>query len=292
MIDIICEELYLSMMKKLGEINTRLRESVDDLKLSLTCINSTIHRLKSSFRSLEIMDETKEIHFFKFQKPRFCAWQIFVVELNQVISSTPKVTDSMLIDYYKNEIEIINRFFRLYAFYHQYYLINESAMDEVFFLIRNRSLFPPGREIVESDSEFSTELDYLFAAFKAKDMLLDFLVMRVKILQLNSDQIIVQQVLGKKKRSWSGTKMELVEFAYGIYFTRRVNGGKADISDIITWLEDSFSEDLAQAYRMFVDITRRKTISQTKYLDEMRGAIHEHIEESLKYKPQKRRPKN
>ncbi|WP_166333046.1 RteC domain-containing protein [Sphingobacterium chungjuense] len=292
MINIICEELYLKMMKELGEINASLREAVNDLTMSLTCINNTMKSLKSDFRSLEKIDEKTEIHFFKFQKPRFLAWQIFIVELNQVISSTPKGTDSMLVDYYKHEIEIINRFFRQHAFYHQYYLMNESAMDADLFLIRNRSLFPPGREIVESDDEFSTELDYLFAAFRASDMLLDFLVKRVKLLKINSDQILLQQVLAKKKRSWSGTKMELVEFAYGIYFTRRVNGGKADISDIITWLEDSFSEDLAQAYRMFVDISRRKTISHTNYLDEMRGAIQGHITNSLKYKPQKRRSKN
>jgi len=87
------------------------------------------------------------------------------------------------------------------------------------------------------------------------------------------------------KRSWSGDKIELVEIAYGIYYTQRLNNGKAEISDIIDWLEESLNTDLSQAYRMFVDIRRRKTISYTKFIDEMRHEINVHIEDSIKYRP-------
>lgn len=286
------ENLYSGMLEQLGYINGSIRESVQNLNESLSCIAVTINELKERIRRRPFADEKDEIRFFKYTKPRFCAWQTYVVELHKSLSSVPVGTDQMVRDYYMDEIGIVNRFFRLHAFHYQYYVTDEHSKDQHFFLRRNRSLFPPGRELLPDDPEFSTDLDHLFGMFRAYEMLRDFLIGRIRLLHQESKNVFLKEIMQGQKRWWSGTKMELVELGYSIYFTRRVNGGKADISDIIAWLEESFNEDLAQAYRMFVDITRRKTISHTKYLDEMRSAIHRHIEESLKYKPQKRRPKN
>lgn len=286
------ENLYSGMLEQLGYINGSIKESVQNLNESLSCIADTINELRERIRRHPFEDETDEINFFKYTKPRFCAWQTYVVELHKILSSVPVGTDQMVRDYYMEEIGVVNRFFRLHAFHHQYYVTDEHSKDKQFFLRCNRSLFPPGRELLPDDPEFSTDLDHLFAMFRAYEMLRDFLIGRIRLLYQEPNNVFIKEIMQGHKRWWSGTKMELVEFGYGIYFTRRVNGGKADISDIIAWLEESFNEDLAQAYRMFVDITRRKTISHTKYLDEMRGAIHGHIEESLKYKPKKRPPKN
>jgi hypothetical protein len=107
----------------------------------------------------------------------------------------------------------------------------------------------------------------------------------------NPDNLFIAELLSNKNRWWSGDKVELVEIAYGIYYTRRINGGRAEISDIIGWLEDSLNVDLGQAYRMFLDIRRRKTVSYTKFLDEMRGAIEDHIEQSNGLRPGKKSSK-
>lgn len=286
------ENLYSGMLEQLGYINGSIRESVQNLNDSLSCIADTMNELRERIRRHPFEDETDEINFFKYTKPRFCAWQTYVVELHKILSSVPVGTDQMVRDYYMEEIGVVNRFFRLHAFHYQYYVTDEHSKDKQFFLRCNRSLFPPGRELLPDDPECSTDLDHLFSMFRAYEMLRDFLIGRIRLLYQEPNNVFIKEIIQGRKRWWSGTKMELVEFGYGIYFTRRVNGGKADISDIIAWLEASFNEDLAQAYRMFVDITRRKTISHTKYLDEMRGAIHVHIEESLKHKPKKGRPKN
>ncbi len=290
--DVFIENMYSNMLEKLSFINGSTRESLQKLNESLSCIANTINELRESLKHRPSEDETDEINFFKYTKPRFCAWQTYVVELHKILSSVPVGTDQMVRDYYIEEIGVVNRFFRFHAFHYQYYVMDEHSKDKQFFLRRNRSLFPPGRELLTDDPEFSTDLDHLFGVFRAYEMLRDFLIRRIKLLYQEPNNVLLKEIMANQNRSWSGTKMELVEFAYGIYFTRRVNGGKADISDIIAWLEESFNEDLAQAYRMFVDITRRKTISHTKYLDEMRRAIHGHIEESLKHKPKKGRPKN
>ncbi|MGE8424753.1 MAG: RteC domain-containing protein, partial [Sphingobacterium siyangense] len=120
--------------------------------------------------------------------------------------------------------------------------------------------------------------------FRANEMLRDFLIRKVKLLIQESYNGLANGLFDKGKRSWSGDKVELIEIAYGIYYTGRINHGKAEISDIIQWLEESLNIDLSQAYRMFVDIRRRKTISYTKYLDEMRSTIQSQIEDSFKFR--------
>lgn len=285
------ENLYSGMLEQLGDINGSIRESVQSLSASLSCIAVTINDLKERIRRHPFEDDHDEIAFFKYTKPRFFSWNIYVVELHHILTSTPVGTDQMIRDYYIGEMEVFHRFFRQHAFHYQYYLQDEKSKDEDFFLRRNRSLFPPGRELIPDDPEFSTDLDHLFAIFRAYEMLRDFMIKRIRLLYQESNSAFLKEMIESRERSWSGSKMELVEFAYGIYFTQRINGGKADISDIVGWLEESFNEDLSQAYRMFIDIIRRKNVSQTRYLDEMREAIHAHIEESLRYKPKKSRPK-
>lgn len=288
----VFENLYAGMLEQLERINGSVRESAINLEESLRCMATTIRELRQQVRQHPFGSEKDEIHFFKHTKPRFSAWQIYILELHQVLSAVPIDTEERIRDYYREELRVRDRFFRLHAFHYQYYLASEQCKDEAFFLRRNRSAFPPGQELLATDPDFSTNLDHLFGMFRAYEMLRDFLIKRIRILYQEPNHTFVKEIMDSRKRRWSGSKTELVEFAYGIYFSRRVNGGKADISDIIGWLEESFNEDLAQAYRMFVDITRRKTISHTQYLDEMRGAIHRHIEESLQYKPKKSIPKN
>ncbi|MGB3108274.1 RteC domain-containing protein [Sphingobacterium siyangense] len=277
------ENLYSAMLKQLDEINGSLRDSIKNLGESLLLIKSTVTSLRQYIRNHPFINDQQEISFFKYTKPRFAAWQIYCVELNNIISSVPIGTDEMIKEYYENELSIIDRFFKVYAFYYQYYLKNEISNDQRFFLRRKASPFPPCSELMANDPDFSTELDHLFSLFKGNEMLRDFIIRRIKILTEESNKRFMVDVIAKRNRSWSGDKVELIEIAYGIYYTGRINNGRAEIADIVQWLEDSLDVDLSQAYRMFVDIRRRKTVSYTKYLDEMREAIHSHIEDSFKH---------
>ncbi|WP_262245831.1 RteC domain-containing protein [Parapedobacter soli] len=286
------EILYSGMTEQLESINGTLKDSLANLTDSLSCIAATIQHLRQYLRAHPFTDDGDEIYFFKYTKPRFYCWHIYVVELHHILGALPVGTDQMVRDYYMSELGVINRFIRQHAFAHEYYLADETAKDEEFFLCRNKTAFPPGQGYQSEDHGFSTEMDYMFSTFRAYDMLRDFIIRRLRLLYKNPESSIMAEFLAGSKRRWSGDKVELIEIAYGIYYTQRINEGKAEISDIVGWLEDSLDVDLAQAYRMFVDITRRKTVSYTKYLDEMRGAIHGQIRESLKYKPRKKVYKN
>ncbi|WP_233789140.1 RteC domain-containing protein [Sphingobacterium sp. HMA12] len=272
------------MTARFAVINGSLNDSVVNLNDTLIIIKENLSSLRDHIRTKSFLSDQDEIDFFKYTKPAFQAWQHYYIELYNIISSTPVGTEDMIRNYYVNEINVIDRFFKIHAFFYQYYLKDENSKDNIYFLRRYRSLFPPSAENSSLETEFSTELDHLFSMFRAYEMLKDFIIRRIKLLIKETSDIFINTLLKKRQRSWSGDKVDLVEIAYGIYYTARVNNGKAEISDIIHWLEDSFNVDLSQAYRMFVDIRRRKTVSYTKYLDEMRNNINAQIENSFKFR--------
>lgn len=286
------DSLYSEMLDRLQEINGSVQSSIVNLGASLSIMKDAMRSLKTHIQVQSFLNEEQEITFFKYVKPRFAAWQTYYIELHNILSSTPIGTDQMIRDYYIYELGVIDRFFKINAFYYQYYIKDENSKDNIYFLRRNRSKFPPGGELMSTETDFSTELDYLFSKFRAYEMLRDFLIKRIKFLYQESDRNVITELSEKRRRSWSGDKVELVEIAYGIYYTQRLNNGKAEISEIIEWLEESLHIDLSQAYRMFVDIRRRKTISYTKFLDEMRTAIYKQIDDSFKLKPKVKHPEN
>lgn len=286
------EALYADMLEQLDRINGSLKESVQNLTDSLFCITSTMGKLKRMVGQSTFGSQQEEIHFFKYTKPKFYCWYIYVVELHNILSAVPVGTDQMVRNYFMDELGMVNRCFNIYSFAYQYYLKDETSKDDEFFLCRNKSPFPAGQELVSPDVDFSTNQDYIFAKFRAYEMLRDFIIRRLRLLYQNPDNVFIAELLASRNRWWSGDKVELIEIAYGIYYTQRINGGKAEIGDVVGWLEDSLHIDLSQAYRMFLDIRRRKTISYTKYLDEMREAIIKHIEESLKYRTDNKQRKS
>lgn len=275
------ELLYEGMLKELRLVNDPLISSVIDFSHSLAITLKTLTELKNKMMSNPFEDDKDEIYFFKYIKPRFQSWHIYIIELHHVIDMIPISTDQMIRKYYLHELKVINRFFQRYALYYQYYLADDNSRDTDFFLSRNLKDLPPELKHTTKEDSFTCSLDFLFAKFKAYEMLRDCFVRKVKDLERKRDLDSLEKELLKQRRWWSGNKIELVELAYGLYHSKRINGGSAELGEIISWLESSLNVDLGQSYRMFIDISRRKLVSHTKFLDEMQNTLAFHIQNSF-----------
>jgi len=278
------ELLYEEMLHQLRTVNNPLISAVMDLSASLTITLQTLDTLHEQVISNPFEDDQAEIYFFKHIKPRFQSYHIYIIELHHVIEMTPITTDLLIKKYYLKELKVINRFFERYAFYYQYYLTNDTSRDTDFFLSRNLKDMPPEIKLTTKVDRFTSGLDFLFAKFKAFEMLRDCLVRKVKDLEKRRDLDFLEQELLKERRCWSGNKIELVELAYALYHSKRINGGNAELGEIISWLESSLNIDLGQSYRMFIDISRRKLVRHTKFLDEMQHTLITHIQNSFQTK--------
>lgn len=267
------EQLYLEMTAKLLEQGQQKSIDVSRLASSLEIIETHINRLSSLVNTFGFNSEVEEIQFFKSIKPKFYSRKIFLVEQFNIISITPENTASKIRAYYKKEINFLNRYFNQNKLIYQYYLSKESALDEKYFLRINRvSIFP-----ALNFSDFETNGDYIFAKFLAYEELRRFLIGRIKAVENESNKLLAKQITTVSMQRWTDEKVNLVELAYGLYFMGSINNGNADILEIVALLEDSFKIELRGVYRSFVDISRRKTLSHTKYLDAMRDEIIKHI---------------
>jgi len=278
------DELYNQLEQQLGRTNNNIDSNIAKLAESMHAVTTQLNLLRKFIKDNGFVNEQEEINCFKIIYPKFYSWYIYLSEEFNITTNVPIGTEQMIRDYYLQEIALIKRYFNQNQFSYQYYLHDETALDEDYFLRKNFVPFRHGLVSIPSDDEFSTNQGYPFARFKAYDMLQDFLIKRIRLLYHESIDPLMLQILNNEKRQWTGEKINLVEIAYGIYYTGQMNNGKADLKEIIGWLEFSLNVDLSQAYRMFLDIRRRKTTSYTKFLEQMAKSINHQIDESLNFK--------
>jgi hypothetical protein len=276
--------LYIEMEEDLSVIADIGTTPINRLSLSLNGVSNILNKLKTYIDDHPFETEAEEIEFFKVHKPRFYCRKIFLVEQFSIQSNLPKGSIRMQRKYYLNELAIAERTHNQHRSVYQYYIDHENYRDSEYFLRAHYVSYLPGQDYNQIFDGFSTNQDHLFSRFRAYQLLQDWIINKVSHLENSTTEELAGKVLSHHKRRWTGDKINLIEIAYGIYYTGQMNDGKADIKEIITWLETSLSIDLSQAYRMFVDIRRRKTISYTKFLEQMSQTVQQHIEASLIYK--------
>lgn len=284
------DELYYKLE---GEL-IGMGDSTEFYPRRLAAISGALKELKARVLLEGFLTDRDEVMFFKFIKPRFYMLYIYEVELFNLISGVPVGTDDMVRDYYISELSFIKRFYSLHSFLYDYYSREEEAMDIAFFLRRNLdSLLPDVAGICVigiCDDGFSTNQDYNFAKFRALEKLQDYILERIRLIYVRPEPVIPDALLSRGKLKWTDEKIKLVELAYGIFLSGSINAGKLEIADVVAWLERSLNIDLGVAYRKFISIGRRKNVSYTKYLDEMREKIVGYISEKDKYVPKAFRP--
>ena len=281
------DQLYHQLEESLEKVNGSIATDISKFSDALFAVTGKLNLLRKYITEKGFVNQSEEINCFKIIYPKFYCWYIYLTEEFSIINNVPVGTDQMIRDYYLQELALIKRYFNQNQFAYQYYLHDEIALDDDYFLRKNFVLFRQGYGLAPADGEYSTNQGYQFARFKAYDMLQEFIIKRIRLLYHEPENALLAELLKNEKRNWTGEKINLIEIAYGVYYTGQLNNGKADIKDVISWLETSLNVDLSQAYRMFIDIRRRKTTSYTKFLEKMADSIRLHIDESYDYKPKK-----
>jgi hypothetical protein len=279
------DALYNQLETALGVIVANHPDPVKRLSLALQEIRDSLKTLRQKVLSTPFPSKTIEISFFKTIKPKFYALRVFHLELYNLDVNKPAGTRDILLDYYRQELRLIDRFFKLNAFLYQYYKAGFSEMDGLYF-IRGAELptvLQP--EQPDAEPEFSTGLDYLFARFIAFEMLQKEILNRMA-----GPEDTLQPVEPKKPKQvpnlkWTGSHVNMVELVYGLYYTMQLNNGQADVTEIVALMEDTFGIKLRDAHHSFVEIRRRKVDSPSRFLEQMSAAIRQRVDDDLDYKP-------
>jgi hypothetical protein len=251
---------------------------LEKLRQTLPLISGIINDIRAGVLTGGFPTVEAEIHFFKKVKPQFYALLIYETRYFSLCSQAPAGTKEMIKAYYEDELGQLLKLFQIDAFHYQYYKTKATELDQLYFVRGAQPTAIPVLDVIDPWPGFSTAMDYSFAKFIAYERLRDYLVDLLIPLQREVEQQKLMEH-NKLKIHWTGETINLVELAYGIWLTGQVNHGNASITEIVQWLEVNFNVKIGLAFRRWYSISKRKRLSTTKYIDELKAAILKRLDE-------------
>jgi hypothetical protein len=238
----------------------------------LQLIRQAVTRLKQQVIHHSFADEQEEIRFFKEIKPKFTSLLIFHARMALIELKKPLGSLEDLRRHYENELLLIRVFYDHHVQLYQYLLSGATYLDSRLFVRGKADLpFHYSTSSMDTDTRFSTHYDYIVARLEANRRLGEELIQAIRRLEQGQLEPIASNT--RQSMSWTGSKVYLIELAYGLYESGQINNGTADLCEITEQLETCFGVKLGNVYRTFQEVRQRKKDSRTKFLDLMRERL-------------------
>ncbi|GGH12069.1 RteC domain-containing protein [Mucilaginibacter phyllosphaerae] len=250
--------------------------SAETIKQAATLIEDALSSIRIDVVKNGFEDEPDEIAFFKSYKPELLSLKIELIYRYNLKLNEPVGTRETVIKYYEAEIKSIQSFFRMNSFHYQYFKNNLTHMDAVYFVRNAGPLALPTDDINDVDPKFSTPMSLLFAKFKGYESVQQFSLQQISSTGNSSSGTEPKEA--KENMRWTGDSINIVELAYGVWLTGQLNNGNASLNQIVKWLEINLHVNIGVVQRRFIEIERRKRLSPTKYIDQMRDTIRQKID--------------
>lgn len=286
MIEQTSAKLLRELELGLERLSTQEHDPLEKLVQSLKLVKDALDKLKKIIQLHPFQDKKNEITFFKYTKPSFYCHQVYCTEMYTIETGLPFGDIDKQLLFLEGELTYIERYFKKYAFQYQYYKLDANDLDSLYFIraVKVESILLPN--VPEPDQVFSTSCDYLFAKFRAFELLKFWLLEKQAYLKSNPAAPFTGLTSASAEQMrWTGDTVNLAELGYGLYCTGQLNNGTAGISQIFRWLEEKLQVNIGIPAKRFAAIRGRKRLSQTKYMDEMKDAILKKIEKDDGYSP-------
>jgi len=238
-----------------------------------------IHEIKEILTAQPFENEMEEIEFFKQVNPRILSPSIEQGLKYYILINKPITTNEALVDYFEDALKNLQSFFSMNSFHYQYFKSGIRELDHLYFLTSAGPLSIPIIEIHTQMKVYCPAMSYLFAKFLAYENVQYYIIEEISGLR-TSNIVASMQVDAAEtpELKWTGESINIIELAYGLWLTGQLNNGNASLNQIIRWLEKNLSVSIGIAQRKFSEISRRKRISITKFIDQMRDAILKKID--------------
>ncbi|SEO09724.1 RteC protein [Mucilaginibacter gossypiicola] len=273
--------LQEKLFSLLASLNFEADLSLRQLNMALAVISSAVGELRTHVAVIRL-SPAEEIEFFKLIKPKVIALHFYYTHLFKLENEKPVGDPQTVRQYYHNALMSLTAYFSEHRFYYDYYRSGSTDLDQYLF-IRGASIpLIPLAELGPPDKEFSSFLDHTLAKFISLEYLSDHIADKLGYsgnLKLSNSDENPGKIKGKLK--WTGETVNLVEIAYGIWLTGQLNNGNATITDIFYWLEDNLQVSIGKPHRRWLDISKRKRLSPTRFINEMETQIIKRIDNEI-----------
>jgi len=278
--------LQRQLVADLEQLSFSSNQPLEKLTSALRLIRQSLNKLKEDMEAHPFKSAQEQIDFFKYVKPSLYQWQIYYTELYTIETGFPLGDTEKQIAYLAQELRYIERFFQQYAFLYQYFKLDANELDNLYFIRGEeiQSVLIPN--VPDVNPGFATSGDYLFSKFMAFEKLRGWLV--EKMLYLKGNPASPLQLNSEPDDlKWTGDTINLAEIGIGIYQTKQMNNGTATLAQIFRWLEEKLQVKIGVPSKRLSELRRRKRLSRTQYLDEMKEIIIQKLDKEDEFDPKR-----
>ena len=273
------ESLMSELEHQLKLIHLETENPVQSAEQAITKSVAALEKLKTFFIKYKRLNKSEEIEFFRYIKPMFTSKLIYYIEIYNIETNKPFGSPKTIRKYYKSDLFKLNVFFEENQEFYRYYRTGNNCLDNKYFLRKKYDLkLMLDGVYFQADQRFTTSHDYKVARMLANDTLKNFLEEQiVKIGRKTLKREPPDQLL--KSPKWTGSKVELIELIYALHTEGVFNNGNLGLKEITSFFESTFSIDLGQFNRVFLEIRNRKS-ERTKFLNTLKNKLINRMNEA------------
>jgi hypothetical protein len=207
--------------------------------------------------------------------PEIIALRFSAIMRYQIETNMPAGPDHLSRSWLEQQLAQIKLHRELNAFYYQYYKTGSVELDELYFAagkVLQQDLILAEAPVAP---DIAPAMSTVFARFRAEDLIEKELIGWLKGPEPRQSPVADDSY----QIRWTGDIVNLVELIYGLHLTGQINNGNLSMNDIVRWAEHHLGVSIGIIQRKFSEIQRRKRLSPTKYIDQLKDAVLKKIEE-------------
>lgn len=273
------KQTLAELQDQLQFINLETDDIIEKSLKSVEITAAVLKTLRKQFLKNKYYGSDAEIDFFKNIKPKFTSLIIYHNTILAIETNIPRGGKKITKEYINKELKKLKRFFNNNLEFYNYHRTSSSYLDSKYFVRNNYDVkLRLDSFYFVTDHQFSTTHDYKVANILANDLTEVYLETKLADLN-NKNHKTKSQPEPKRKITWTGTKVALVELIYAFQAKGVFNNGAAELQEIVTFFEEMLQIDLGQFRRTFLEIKERKT-DRTKFLSALEQELEKRMNEN------------
>ncbi|MGV3766813.1 MAG: RteC domain-containing protein [Chitinophagaceae bacterium] len=270
---LIQESTMLSLRQNIG-INEL---DIASIGQAIKVVTDAISRLNRLLIESEFDNAEEEIRFFKTIKSPMDGKLIFYLMLLRISKSSMLTSFEEQRNFYSAELRKLSSFYDKHQSFWCYIRLEQTYMDEVYFIRRNEFNTELQDELFTSyDPKLSPPMGHILSRLYAYEEFREFVSGKLAVLHTS-----LSTSTEKNKRKdgliWTFSKIALIELIYAFQEYGVFNNGQADTKSIANYFSSVFQLQFGNIYKSYEDIRLRKK-SPTPFLDGLKAALERRID--------------
>ncbi|MEM8937879.1 MAG: RteC domain-containing protein [Bacteroidota bacterium] len=236
-------------------------------KITKLC-QTSLSNFREEVAANGFINDVEEIHFFKVVKQVPLSNLIYYSEILDIELNFPPTGKKARVKFIKGKMKEIRSFFSAHPEFVAYIRQKHTHFDSQFFRRNYLHLICDRKSSYVLDPVYSTSHDRLLGKLKAFQRILIYL--QRKLCGIN-------QIYQPNDLKWTSSKVSLTELVYGLYHSKAINNGRADLKEIAKALQIAFHIELGDIYSVYHEMRGRKK-NRVRFLEELTYTLANRME--------------